>query len=69
MTTQVSYKDDRDITQVYCGLRLVGTIERVGGGWSYFTINKAHSGGEPVFPSRKLCKDSLTFTRAAKPEG
>jgi hypothetical protein len=61
MKKTIKYKDGRDETKVFAGLNTIGSIIRVDGGWVYKPEVVEGIEGLPVFGTRQLVKQSLTF--------
>tara|TARA_R110000824_G_scaffold120382_3_gene275615 strand:- start:7747 stop:7938 length:192 start_codon:yes stop_codon:yes gene_type:complete len=62
--TKIKYKDGRDETIVYAGLKTLGRIKRVDGGWAYHP-EENEDAARAVFPSRQKVKEALQFLRRA----
>ena len=63
---KINYKDERDSTSVYAGLKKIGRIQRVDGGWTYASINASQEDVDkaPVYSSRQAVKDAVVFSKA-----
>lgn len=58
----IQYKDTRNETVVYSGLKTIGRIKRVDGGWAYHP-EETGVAVNPVLPSRLKVKEALRFMR------